>query len=58
MVRVRGRGVPEVVLGKFVVGIVGSVRNWWWGVSGRCGRGHSKDRSGAAAVAVREIGIT
>jgi hypothetical protein len=58
MARVRRCWFPEVCLSEVVVGFEGSVGKGWWLVSCGCGRGQGTNRGGAAAVAMREIGIT
>ena len=58
MARVRRCWFPEVWLSEVVVGFEGSVRRGWGLVSVGCGCGQGTNRGGAAAVAMREIGIT
>jgi hypothetical protein len=58
MARVRRCWFPEVCLSEVVVGFEGSVGKGWWLVSCGCGRDQGTNRGGAAAVAMREIGIT
>ena len=58
MARVRRYWFPELCLSEVVVGFDGSVGREWWLVSVGCGRGQGTNRGGAAAVAMREIGIT